>query len=502
MHRTINIAVSVLLPIAGGVVCLGLINSKPAPRLHGSTSRIPEVTVLSVLPRIEQSPVTGHGAVRAKNEIDIVPQVSGKLVHVHPDLAVGKIIPKGALLFQIDPIVYETRVQQAEAEVRGLEAALGRHDQELQSLEQRIANARAMLEIDERDYETSKRLFEVDSVGTKRDVDLVLQKLLRQRDALAELTSRTDMIPHLKLETQSRLDAAQSSLRQARHNLESTRITCPYKARVDSVHARRSQVVTAHFSIARLTDMEAFEVSVGIDPREMRWLDPAVRPGALEGTDDASRPRAVVRWSLRGTHASWNGTVTRFERVDEATRTARMIVEVRDVDMTARIGDGEGESVTLSIGMFCKAELPAARLEDAMLVPRHAIYDNRWVYVFDPDPDAPDASSGRLARREVAMLRTVEDDVLVDYRDRQGDEPCELRAGDRVITSPLLKPVVGMRIRVRNERLATLSAHPRTAPSPDRPAPVRAALTADRPEPMVLRVPAFVSSAAPFPANH
>lgn len=456
-RRRINVVMSIGLLIVGGLACLWLMSTKPAAPTRGSSSRIMTVATLTVQPRVEQSPVIGHGTVRAKNEIDIVPQVSGKLINVHRDLAVGKIIPKGDLLFQIDPTVYETRVRQAEAEVRGLEIALDRHDQELINLSERIRNTQAMLDIDERDYETSKQLYEVESVGTKRDVDIVLQKYLRQKDALSELTSRRSMIPHLKRETQAKLDAATSKLRHAGHDLDNTKIVCPYKARVDSVHAHRSQVVTAHFSIARLTDMETFEVSVGIDPREMRWLDPAIRPSALEADDDSPRPMAVVRWSLRGTQAKWNGTVTRFEKVDEATRTAQMVVEIRDVDMVAKLGDGVGDTVTLSIGMFCRAELPAVRLEDALLVPRAAVYDNRWVYVFEPGNDAQDPNSGHLARREIAMLRTVGDSVLVDYRDRQSDELCELRSGDRVITSPLLKPVLGMEIRLREQRRAAVT---------------------------------------------
>ena len=32
---------------------------------------------------------------------------------------------------------------------------------------------------------------------------------------------------------------------------------------------------------------------------------------------------------------------------------------------------------------------------------------------------------------------------------------CELKPGDRVITSPLTKPVVGMKVRLREEQIAT-----------------------------------------------
>jgi len=463
LRLVINTLVALGLVALGGGVMAWLIHTRPMPPTRAAHVRVPTVAVAVVEPRVEQLPVVGYGSVRPKNQIQIVPEVSGKLIYAAENLAQGKIVPRGELLFEIDPTVYEARVRQGEAESRGLRAALARQDQELTNLDERIANIEQMLTIDESDYLTSKRLFEVDKVGTRRSVDVVYQRYLRQRDVLVELNNQRAMVPHLKLETQAKLDAAQANLKQAEHALESTKISCPFKARVESVNAYTSQVVTAHFSIATLTDMEAFELSVGIDPRELRWLAEAVRPPALEQDSDVPRPPVKVAWSLPGQEFVWRGHVTRFERVDEVTRTARMVVEVRDVDMVASVDIGSADSTpTLSIGMYCRAELPAEPLADALVVPRHAIYEDRWVYVYEPDANTPDGTSGRLGRREVPMLRSMGDEVLVDYEGRDSGHTCELQDGDMLVVSPLIKPVVGMKITLQEPRLAL-----RPAISPD-----------------------------------
>lgn len=438
------------------MACAWLIYTKPAPPRISNFARVLNVATVVVEPMVEMTPITGHGTVRPKHQVNIVPQVSGRLVRVHDNLATGRVIPQGELLFEVDPTVYESRRKQAQAEIARLEASLQRVDQEMASLDERIANVQQMLAIDKRDYETSKRLFDVDQVGTRRDVDLVYQKYLRQRDAMIEIESRRKVLPHVKLETAAQLDAARARDKQASHDLDSTKIFCPFEARVETVSAYRSQVVTAHFSIATLTDMSAFELPVGIDPSELRWLDKAIRPEALEQETLTDRPVVTVRWSLHGQSFTWRGHVTRFEQVDEATRTARLIVEVDKIDMTATTGSQQGaKGPMLAIGMHCRAELPAQRLADALTVPRHAIYDNRWVYVVEPDDDSSSKRGGRLARREVPMLRSLGDTVLVDYAGRDTTEVCELRPGDRVVVSPLLKPVEGMQVRLRNER-ATL----------------------------------------------
>ncbi|MCH7631824.1 MAG: biotin/lipoyl-binding protein [Planctomycetes bacterium] len=345
LRRRLQIVISVSVVASGVLVCAILLWTKPTPPRRSDSNRVLDVAVVTVTPTVESTPILGHGTVRAKKQVDIVPQVSGLLVRVHEHLAQGKIIPKGEVLFEIDPTVYASRVRQAKAEVQGLEASLAGHDQEAKNLEARIANAQQMLAIDERDYQTSKNLFEQDKVGTARAVDMLEQKYLRQNGVLVELTSKRSMIPHLKLETAAKLEAARAKLNQTQHDLEHTTILCPFEARVEAVSANQSQVVTAHFSIAKLTDMEAFEIAVGIDPRELRWLDEAIRPQALESADSATAPTVKVRWSMQGQELSWEGRVTRFERVDEATRTARMVVEIRKADMVATVGDGVARPV-------------------------------------------------------------------------------------------------------------------------------------------------------------
>lgn len=450
---------SIQAGLAAGAVALGtvgflwMVQSRPAPSRHEQYDRVPDIAVRTVEPRTESSPVVGHGTVRAKSQISIVPQVSGTLTYVHPELAQGRIVPKGALLFQVDQAVYEARVQQAMGEVKALEAGLARHDQEAINLAGQIETSRQLLAIDENEYLTSKSLFEDEKVGTRRDLDMIQQRFLRQKSAVAELESKQSVIPHLRLETSAQLEGAKARLRQAELDLEATTIRCPFEARVESISAHLAQFVTAHLAIATLTDVEALEISVGIDPRDLRWLDPAARPEALGRPDGKSNPgpEVNVRWSLRGQEFAWKGRVTRFERVDEATRTARMVVEVRKADIVAQASGQGATAPTLSIGMFCTAELPSAPLEDAIVVPRHAIYENQWVYVFVPNSGSPTSQDGTLERRHVPMLRAMGDDVLVDYSGRQGTEGCELAAGEQVVVSKLVKPVVGMRLRIREQ---------------------------------------------------
>lgn len=451
-----------------------LVATKPRPAANPQHHGMAEVVVETAQPESLAFPVVSHGTVRPRKQVNIIPQVSGALTYVHPDLAQGKVIPKGELLFEVDPTIYDARLKQAEAEVAGLDAVVRRQDQDLVHLGRRLENARKLLAIDEADYQSSKNLFEVEKVGTQREVDALLQKYLRTKDLVDDLDAQLANLPLLKSQSVAQLDAAKARLSQAQHDHANTRIECPFKARVETVQANTSQVVTAFFSIATLTDMEAFELSVGVDPGDLRWLAPAIQPSDLETTATDKSPKVAVRWSLRDQTFDWAGRVSRFERVDEKTRTVRLVVEVPDEHMTAVAQDGM--KLDLAIGMFCRTELPGLPLHNALLVPRHAIHEDRYVYVVEAGATGND----RLARRIVPMLRSLGDQVLVDFEGRGSDEPCELRTGERVVTSRLTKAVEGQTVRVRE---AVTTAMPpagvqyASLKSIDEAAPVLAVLT-------------------------
>lgn len=164
LRRSVRLALPPVILLCGGGVMLWLVKSTPAPDLHTTISHLPTVAVQTVVPRTVSVPVVGYGTVRPKNQVQIVPQVSGELVFSHSDLAEGEVIAKGELLFELDPSIYQARVQQAEAEVRALHAILARRGQEITNLDARIIIADKMLALDEQDYSTSKQLLEQESV--------------------------------------------------------------------------------------------------------------------------------------------------------------------------------------------------------------------------------------------------------------------------------------------------------------------------------------------------
>jgi hypothetical protein len=110
----------------------------------------------------------------------------------------------------------------------------------------------------------------------------------------------------------------------------------------------------------------------------------------------------------------------------------------------------------LSVGMYCRVELPPDPLFNSYWVPRQAVHDDRWVFVVDGQGAADGA--GRLARREVTPLRVIGDEVLIHHAGLGELHSASLRAGDRLVVSPLTKPVEGMRVRAVPNQAAQATA--------------------------------------------
>ncbi len=462
LRKSINAVVALLLVGAAGLGTFALMATRPQPPRSANGVRAPEVVAFEATPGVFDAPVVGFGTIQPGNQIKVIPQVSGMLTGMHADLAVGKNIAQGEVLFEIDARTYESQVLQVEADIKMLEVQLERQKQTEIDLTERLALAREQLDLADENLKREQGLLD-EGAGSVVERDAARERYLQYKDAVLGYGSQLALAPHQVAEINARLEARRAQLADARRNLDNTKIVCPFDARVDLVSARTSQVVVANFAIAALTDLSALELPTVLEPSELQWVDRRAYARVMGG-DLGEPPVVKVTWTLHDQRYSWSGRVSRLERHDEMTRTARVVIEIPQSLEAIRATQGEGNP-PLSVGMFCSAELPAEPLRDALVLPRSAIREDNVVCVFVPEPGTPVANrchsgrKGRLALRQVPMLRNVGDHVLVDFAGRDRDDrlsaalasaACELEPGEWVITSPLARPVAGMELRLRD----------------------------------------------------
>src|SRR3970040_237530 len=116
------VVVLILAAAIGGFVALNKL--KPQPAVHAPVEQLPLVQAEAVEFREGALRVSGNGLVKARADVVLAAEVSGRVVFVSPALAAGGAVGRGAVLLRLDHQPLRAALAQAEAEQRSARAAL------------------------------------------------------------------------------------------------------------------------------------------------------------------------------------------------------------------------------------------------------------------------------------------------------------------------------------------------------------------------------------------
>ncbi|MGM0454344.1 MAG: efflux RND transporter periplasmic adaptor subunit [Thermodesulfobacteriota bacterium] len=296
--------------------------------------------------------IPGEGTVRPVAEIQLMPQVDGKVVDVSPDLINGGTVKKGQRLVAIEADDYQIAVTAAEA---------------------RVKDARSNYELARQEANAAREEW----------------KQLHPDRPPPPLVAKKPQLEAAK----ANLEAARADLEKARLNLRRTELTAPFDGRVSSESVDLGQYVSPGQSIATLHSTGAAEIVVPMDSAELQWFDV---PGFT--SDEKSGAPAEVFARVAGKTRTWQGKVVRVEgKINEQTRMVNVVIRVQAPYAT---------QPPLAIGQFAEVKIRGDVLPGAAIVPRAALHGENTVWVVDPDSD-------RLHFRHVDIARMDQRGVVV-----------------------------------------------------------------------------------------
>ncbi len=354
--RLLHIAITLVLVALGAWGSYSLTSSKPQLEKRKPTVPTPVVRVVKLKTGPQQVHILGEGTVRPLREINLVPQVGGKVVYVSPSLVNGGEFNKGDTLLRMDPVDYQLAVTLAKAKVKDAESRLQLAEEE----------AAAALE--------EWRLLHADgSEGNSKPPPLVAKE------------------PQLAA-AQAKLEADRADLRSALLNLERTELKAPFDGRVSQENVDIGQYVSPGQALATLYSTEAAEIVLPLEDEDLFWFDV---PGFTPGNSPGSPAKVLAR--LAGRERTWSGAVVRTEgRMDERTRMINVVV---------RVEKPYAKKPPLPVGLFVIVEIEGRTVPDAAVIPRSALHQGDVVWVVD--------NEGRLRFREVDVARVQGDEVMV-----------------------------------------------------------------------------------------
>jgi membrane fusion protein, macrolide-specific efflux system len=196
---------------------------------------------------IEDS-VSALGSLQPREFLDVGTQVSGQLKTVH--VAIGDTVNKGALVAEIDRIVFAAKVEAGEATSRTIDA----------QLEEKSAQFALLT----RQYERNAALFKQNAVSQ----DALETSLAARRANTAQIAT---------LRAQKEQTKAMLKVEQA--NLKYTKIYSPISGSVVALLARQGQTINASQQapiILRIADLDTMTVVTQVSEADVVRLKPGI----------------------------------------------------------------------------------------------------------------------------------------------------------------------------------------------------------------------------------
>ncbi len=381
---------------AGVFAVLAQLREQPEPIVP--ERRPLAVSAIQMTPQTLTAPVEGFGTARANRTSTLSAQVSAPVASLAPGLDDGVAVDAQQLLITLDDREYQAQLERARGQIAATAAALAEIDVRETNLRERVDTATSELAVARREYERVLALFE-QGTSNPRELDNARLDLQRARRALQALEGELAAIAKSRAKEEAILQQRQAELKVAELNVERCQIHAPYAGRVERLDVEIGEQVRPGQQLLTLLDPVHIEVPIEL-PVSQR---PYVRTGAAAELRLENRP-----------HVVWSANVDRIApSASESTRTFALYVIV-DNEALQRTSP---EMPPLMPGMFVAARIAGRQLQDAMLIPRHAIRRRR-VFVAD---------GGKAQQREIEIQQRVLDQVAVSG----------LSPGDIVLTSNL-----------------------------------------------------------------
>ncbi len=318
----------------------------------------PTVRVVEVAPTSVRMIVHAQGTVAPRTEVDLVPEVSGNVVWIAPNLVPGGYFDEGEPLLRIDDRDYRSAVVRARAAVNRTTA-----EDEFARFElQRLQEMESRRLISPSDVESGMRVARVAAAA---------------------------------------LEDAREALEQAERDLSRTEVRAAFSGLVRAEQVDPGQFVSRGAPIARLYALDYLEIRLPIADRQLAFLDlPPMQYGEL---DQATAPDVVLSAEFAGEQQQWHGKLARTE--------AEIDLRSRMVHAVARISAAENmtkdpDYVPPPVGLFVNAEILGRSTDDVVILPRSAIRNGNQVLVVGADD--------RLRFRTVSIARIYGDDAYID----------------------------------------------------------------------------------------
>ena len=345
--------------IVGGLFLTWLIaTSKPAPAAKPiRLPPIPIVDVLHIQPGSHRVWIETQGLVKPKTQIELVSQVTGRVVSIAEQFSAGGFFDAKQTLVSLEESDYRIAVSQANA---------------------KLADAKQLLATEKGRARQAER--EWRDLGNSEANALFLRK--------PQLAS-----------AMANLNAAEAGLEKGQLDLSRTRISAPFAGRVLSKKVDIGQFVSQGTPVANIYSSDIAEVRLPLTAQQ--------RQNVSVSGSQRSPVKLIARYGSN--EYEWDAVLDRLEgAIDASSRQYYFVATLPQAFEDTLDEEGLLEKPGLAVGQFVSAQIAGNSIDNSFLIPRTALRQQQQIWVLD---------NNRLAYTDVIVIQSNDDSALVQLAD-------------------------------------------------------------------------------------
>lgn len=332
--------------------------------------------------------VSASGKVQPEVEIKVSADVSGEIV----DLFVkeGDVVKKGTLLCRINPEIYISSLDRAQASLNASRA-------NLENSKSRLVQAQSQLVKTEAIYNRNKSLYE--------DKTISIQEFESVKSAWEVAKAEVDAAKTSISSSQFSINSAEASMKESKENLNKTNIYAPVDATLSKLSKEKGERVVGTnmmegTEIMRLANLNEMEVSVDVSENDI------VRVSKGDTAD--IEIDAYLGRSFKGvvTEVANSANVTGAISTDQVTNFSVKVRIIRDsyTDLL------EGKSIDFSPfrpGMSATVDIQTKKVTNVIALPIQAVTTRDTTKRLSKKASVSETSNEKTTTKETPLKECV-----------------------------------------------------------------------------------------------
>ncbi|WP_455211285.1 efflux RND transporter periplasmic adaptor subunit [Kaarinaea lacus] len=417
-HRIKNIVIPVLILLLASGIFVGFVKSKPKVGSLPIDEKVWGVEVMTVNPQRIAPQVTLYGKVETPRYSQLTAAITADVINVL--VKNGDLVTQGQVLVELDNSDNTLLLRQREAELAEITALIKSENTRFEADKNALQHDKQLLELARQEYERALSL-ERNKLSTQASIDAANQAVLKQRLALEArelaVADHTARLAQLK----ARLAKAQALRDLSKLDIERSKITAPYAGKITAVKVAQGDRARTGNALIELYDYNALEIRAQIP---IQYLNDVQQTIADSSMQDAS-----------------TAAYTMFNKRQ---------IELKLDRLAGEISQGSGgqdcfftiaaESKNLPLGRTLEIKLSLPAVDQAIAVPRSAVYGSNRVYRY---------ADGRMVSHTVQRLGEYHDgeQSFLLIKDPQ------LTPGQQIVITQLPNAIDGLKVNILESTL-------------------------------------------------